>query len=106
MTQYIEVKTTVDSAEEAEKIANSLISRKLAGCIQIIGPVKSVYTWQGKTETATEWVCVAKTRTNLFSAIEGLIKEIHPYDLPEVIATPISLGSNEYLDWLEDSLRK
>lgn len=106
MTQFIEVKTTTAKKEDAEKIANSLLVRKLAGCIQIYGPVSSTYPWKGKAQSSEEWVCTIKTRADLFKAVENLIKEIHPYEVPEIIATQITHGSNEYLDWLSDNLRK
>lgn len=106
MTQFIEVKTTTAKKEDAEKIANSLLIRKLAGCIQISGPISSTYPWKGKTQSSEEWVCIIKTRADLFKAVENLIKEIHPYEVPEIIATQITHGNNEYLDWLSDNLRK
>lgn len=106
MTIFIQVSTTVAKKETAEQIANSLLTRKLAACVQIIGPITSNYPWKGKTQTSEEWQCVAKTRSDLFSATEKLIKEIHPYELPEIVSTPILNGSKEYLDWLADNLRK
>jgi len=103
---FIEVITTTAEKKDAEKIANSLLTRKLAGCVQIYGPITSIFPWKGKTQTSEEWICSIKTRKDLFPAVENLIKEIHPYELPEIIATPIVLGTDQYLDWLDENLRK
>ena len=100
MAEYIQVHTTIDSREGAQKIANALVTRHLAACVQITGPITSVYWWQGKMETAREWVCVAKTRQSLYDAVESAIREIHPYDEPEILATPILTGSRSYLEWI------
>lgn len=106
MTQFIQVTTTTAKKTDAAKIANSLLTRKLAACVQISGPVTSIFPWEGKTQISEEWICSIKTRKDLFPAVENLIKEIHPYELPEIVATLIVAGSDQYLDWLSDSLRK
>lgn len=106
MNNFIQITTTVDKKATAEQIANSLLSRKLAGCIQISGPITSVYPWEGKVQSTEEWVCSIKTRADLFKAVQTLINEIHPYELPEIIATPIVKASDDYQDWLDGLLRK
>ncbi|MGB8344912.1 MAG: divalent-cation tolerance protein CutA [Ktedonobacteraceae bacterium] len=100
MTNFIQVTTAIDSEDGARKIADTLVSRRLAACVHIVGPITSVYWWQRKLETAREWVCIAKTRQELYDAVEAAIREVHPYDEPEILATPILAGSRGYLEWI------
>lgn len=101
---YIVVSTTSDNRKDCEKIARSLVEKKLSACVQLIGPVVSTYWWKGNVETAEEWLCLAKSKKDLFGDIEEAIKRIHPYETPEIIATPIVVGSNDYLQWLSSEL--
>lgn len=105
MKQYIQITTTTDSKEDALNIAGTLVRQKLAACIQIIGPITSVYRWEGKVEQAEEWQCLIKSRQDLFGDVEQAIKTLHPYDIPEIIATPLAGGSTEYLRWVEGELK-
>lgn len=100
MAEYIEVHTTIDSQEGAQKIANALVSRRLAACIQVSGPIISTYWWQGKMEQAEEWVCTAKTRSELYSQLEQAIREVHTYDVPEILAVNVVAGNTDYLNWV------
>lgn len=100
MTDFIQVTTAADSEDGARKIADTLVSRRLAACVHIVGPITSVYWWQGQMETAREYVCIAKTRQDLYAAVETTIREVHPYDEPEILATPIIAGSRSYLEWI------
>jgi periplasmic divalent cation tolerance protein len=104
MSEFLQVTTTVGTRQDAERIASELVDRRLAGCVQISGPVHSTYRWQGAVETAEEWVCVAKTSGEHFAAIERLLAELHPYEVPELLATPIAAGNNAYLKWLAEQL--
>ena len=104
MKSYIQVTTTTETKEEAEKIAQYLVEQKLAACVQITGPIASTYRWKGKVETAQEWLCLIKTREDLYDKVEKAIKELHSYETPEIIAVPIIKGSSEYLSWLDDVL--
>ncbi|HVO66633.1 MAG TPA: divalent-cation tolerance protein CutA [Syntrophales bacterium] len=104
MDYYIQVLTTTGRKEDAEKIAMTLVERKLAACVQILGPITSTYRWKGNIEAAEEWQCVIKSRKDLYKDIEKAIKSIHPYEVPEIIATPIIAGSKDYLDWLQGEL--
>lgn len=97
---FIEVRTTIDTKEGAQKIAEALVVKRLAACVQVGGPITSTYWWQGKVEVAEEWICSAKTRRGLYEALEQAIREIHTYDEPEIIATLIVTGSSGYLNWL------
>ncbi len=106
MGRYIQVITTVSKKTDAEKIAKSLIDKRLAACVQIIGPIKSIYRWKGKIENAKEWACVIKTRKMLYKKVETAIRKIHPYEVPEIIAISIAQGSKDYLKWLFDETVK
>jgi periplasmic divalent cation tolerance protein len=74
----------------------------LAACVQIVGPITSVYRWQGKIESTQEWQCMAKSQQGLFHRIEEAIKRLHPYHVPEIIALPVLAGNADYLAWLDD----
>lgn len=102
--QYIQISTTVAKRSDAEKIAKTLLDKKLSACTQIIGPIMSIYRWKGKLEKSKEWICVLKTKKNKYRKIEEVIKGVHPYELPEIIATPIVEGSREYLGWVRKEI--
>jgi periplasmic divalent cation tolerance protein len=102
MSEFLQITTATGSRDEAERLARSLVERRLAGCVQIAGPVSSVYRWQGAVEEAAEWLCLIKTTRERFAEVETAIRELHSYDCPEVIATPIIAGSASYLAWLEE----
>jgi periplasmic divalent cation tolerance protein len=104
MGSYIQIITTTEKKEDAEKIAMILVEKKLAACVQIVGPIVSTYGWKGTIETATEWQCVIKSREGLFTEIERAIKAVHPYEVPEIIAVPIIGGSSEYMEWLRGEI--
>lgn len=99
---FIQITTTAGSREEADRIATTLVDRRLAGCVQILGPIRSVYRWQGQIEHAEEWLCQIKTTRERYAAVEAAICEVHSYDCPEIIATPIVAGSAAYLQWLAE----
>ena len=101
MNEFIEVHTTIDTREAAQNIADTLVSKHLAACVQISGPISSTYWWQGKMEQAQEWVCTAKTRRDLYSKLEQAIKEVHTYDTPEILAVAIVAGIKSYTDWIQ-----
>lgn len=105
MAEYVQVSTTAGTKKDAERIASALVEKRLAACVQVAGPIASTYWWQGKMETAEEWLCLAKTRCELYGPLEHAIREIHPYDTPEIIAVPIAAGSADYLAWLSDVTR-
>lgn len=101
MPEFIQVLTTVGTRDEARRIADALVERRLAGCVHIAGPIESVYRWQEKIETAAEWQCWIKTRRDHYAAVESVIRELHPYEVPEILVLPILTGSQPYLKWLE-----
>jgi periplasmic divalent cation tolerance protein len=105
MKTYIQVTTTTKTKKQAEKIAQHLVETKLAACVQITGPITSIYRWKGKVENAQEWLCLIKTRKELFEKVEAAIKKMHSYETPEIIAVPIVMGSKEYMNWIDHELR-
>jgi len=106
MTNYIQVITTTETKTDAQAIANAVVEKRLAGCVQVIGPITSTYWWQGKIETTEEWLCVIKSRKDLYAGLEEAIQEAHPYKVPEILATPVTEGSESYLEWLDNELGK
>lgn len=104
MKSYIQVVTTTDKREDAEKISACLVERRLAACVQIAGPITSLYRWKGSMERAQEWQCWIKSKEALYKDIEKAIKSVHPYEVPEIIAMPILAGNHAYLEWLENEV--
>jgi len=84
----------------AERIARALVERRLTACVNILSACQSIYRWQGKIETACEVPLLIKTRTERYAAVEAAIRELHPYEVPEIIALPVSAGLPAYLDWV------
>jgi periplasmic divalent cation tolerance protein len=105
MTDYIQVATTVANRDDADRIARELIAQRLAGCVQVLGPIRSTYHWQGQIESAEEWLCLAKSRAELYEALQAAILKLHPYQTPEILATPVAAGNPAYLAWLDAELR-
>ena len=103
MTDFIEVRTTTGTKEDAESIAGSLVEKELAACVQIIGPMTSVYRWKGEVQEEEEYLLLIKTRSSLFPDVRMLIEEQHPYDVPEIISVPITGSSGPYLIWMEEN---
>jgi len=101
-TGYLQVMTTVPNAKAAESLAETVVGRKLGGCFQIIGPIRSIYRWRGKIERSREYLCLIKTRKNLYPRLEKEIKKLHSYTVPEILAVPIAAGSRAYLRWLKE----
>ncbi len=93
---------TASSEEEAAKIAKALVESQLAGCVNIIKNIRSIYSWQGKIEDEPEVLMIAKTRKGLFDDLSRKVKELHRYTVPEIIALPIVKGSEDYLKWLRE----
>lgn len=104
MAEFIQVLTTTDSRDLAAEIGRTLVERRLAACMQIVGPIASIYRWQGQIETAEEWQCWIKTTRDRFSAVEQAIRELHTYSVPEILAIPVVAGSSAYLQWLEEQV--
>lgn len=94
------VLTTLPDQAQAEALARELLTARLAACIQIGATVQSLYHWRGQIETASEIPLAIKTRTGLYARVEETIRRRHPYELPEIVAVPISCGLPAYLDWI------
>jgi periplasmic divalent cation tolerance protein len=105
VNEYIQVLTTTETKEQAEKIADALVDSKIAGCVQIVGPITSIYDWKGRMEKAEEWLCLVKTKTKLRSEVEKTIQQMHSYETPEILSVPIIAGSKKYLQWLDGELK-
>ena len=106
MTNVIVILTTCASEEEAVKIANVLVEQRLAACINIVSPVRSIYRWEGKIWDEKEWLLIIKTGRERFEALESKIKSLHSYSVPEIICLPVVEGSLAYLEWLEEMTRR
>lgn len=102
---HIVILITAKDKPEAEKIAKMLIKNKLAACVNILAGVKSLFRWQGKIDQAKEALLIVKSRKEKFNKIAKLVKSMHSYDLPEIIAVPIVSGFKPYLDWINESIR-
>jgi periplasmic divalent cation tolerance protein len=103
--EYVQIISTTETKKEAEKIAQTLVDKRLAGCAQIIGPITSIYRWKGNVEKADEWLCLIKTKKELYASVENAIIQLHKYETPEIIATPVIVGSKEYIEWLNNELK-
>ncbi|WP_184345823.1 divalent-cation tolerance protein CutA [Streptomyces olivoverticillatus] len=102
---HLLVMTTIDSEERARRLAGTVIDHRLAACAQIDGPLSSVYRWQGEAGTATEWRILFKTTADRYAALEAHLTREHTYDVPEIVATPVTAGSDAYLGWLRAQTR-
>jgi periplasmic divalent cation tolerance protein len=94
------VLTTAGSEVEARKIAEALVEKRLAACVNIVPQVESIYRWQGKVERAAEWLLIIKTQAAAFKRLRDAVKELHSYDLPECVMLEVSDGEQEYLHWI------
>ena len=101
---YTLIMVTASSREEAEKIATTLLERKLIACANILGPVSSRFWWQGKIDSAEEYVIFMRTKRELFDQVVDNVKQLHSYEVPEIIALPIVEGAKPYLEWISSSL--
>lgn len=102
---YQIVLCTCPTVEKAKEIAQQLIEDKLAACVNILPSVISVYRWQGNIETDTEVQLVIKSKAEYFTKLNDKIHQLHTYDIPEVIALNIQQGDNQYLNWINESLK-
>jgi periplasmic divalent cation tolerance protein len=105
MSEYLLVLSTCPDNTEAGRIAHALVTEQLAGCVQILPSMQSVYRWQGNVESAAEHLLLIKTSHANFERIQSRIADLHPYQTPEIIGIPITAGSSRYLAWLEGALQ-
>jgi periplasmic divalent cation tolerance protein len=99
------ITTAFESRADAEKMATILLEKRLIACAQVSAPVSSSYWWQGKIVSSVEYCLVMKSDESLYDELEQLIRELHPYETPEIIATVITRLSEDYRQWLEKELR-
>jgi periplasmic divalent cation tolerance protein len=105
MTDYIVVFVTAP-AEEAVTLAKTLVDERLVACVNIVPGLRSIYWWQGKVEDEPEVLCIMKTRTRLFEDLRDRVRELHSYEVEEIIALPILAGNLPYLDWIEENTQQ
>lgn len=100
------VVTNLPDRASAERVAHALIDNRAAACVNILAECTSVYRWQDKMESATEVPLLIKTTHTAYPRLEQLIRELHPYELPEIVAVPVSTGLPGYLQWVEEETRE
>jgi periplasmic divalent cation tolerance protein len=104
LTDKIVVLVTCGSPEEGRKVARALVERRLAACVNMVAGVESVYRWKGAVEEASECLLLAKTTRGQFEPLQSTVRELHSYELPEIVALPIVDGLDAYLSWIATSV--
>jgi periplasmic divalent cation tolerance protein len=105
-SEAVVVLATAGSEEEAARIARALVDERLAACVNVVGPMRSIYRWQGAVDDAREWLMIAKARAADVAALDTRIRALHSYDVPEVLALPVVGGAEAYLAWLDAATRR
>lgn len=103
MAEHLVMLSTAPSIEEGKRLAEELLKRKLVACVNLIPHIRSLYWWEGRIEESDEVLIVAKTREELAREIISLVKELHSYEVPEVVFLPVEGGSPDYLRWIDES---
>lgn len=103
---HLLVSITTSSLKEAERIAEALVQERLAACVNIVPAITSIYRWQGEVHKDSEVLLIAKSRPELFESLAVRVKELHSYEVPEIIALPIVVGSKAYLSWIDESVKR
>lgn len=104
MSEELIVLVTVAARAEGERLAEALVGEQLAACVNIVGPIRSIYRWQGAINRDDEHLLLIKTTRARYAALEARVVELHSYDVPEVVALPIEMGSAAYLEWLRGNV--
>ncbi len=102
--EYIVVFITAPDEDTAESIAKALVGEGLAACVNIVRDIRSIYKWQGKLEDESEVLMIAKTSRDRFEDLATRVKDMHPYDVPEIVSVPITQGSDPYIKWLSEAV--
>lgn len=105
MTSAIVILVTVGSEQEAETIATALLEERLAACVNVTSPVRSLYRWKGRIADDREWQMIIKTQARLFEALAARVRALHSYDVPEIIALPVLAGATDYVDWIQNETK-
>ncbi len=100
MSGTVVIRSTVPSRDDAVRISTILVEERLAACVQVGGPITSVYRWEGEVRTGEEWVIEAKTRDGSRTALVTRLRELHPYQVPEILILPVTGGHAPYLEWI------
>ena len=103
--EYLLVSITTSSPQEADRIAKALVQERLTACVNIVPAITSIYRWQGEVHRDREVLLIAKSRPELFESLAARVKEMHSYEVPEIIALPIAAGSKAYLKWIDESVQ-
>jgi periplasmic divalent cation tolerance protein len=104
VTEAIVVLCTCASEQEALQLANTLVEKRLAACVNVLSPIRSVYRWQGKIEDASEYLLLIKSTGERFPALRDAIVQLHSYDTPEILAISVAAGAERYLAWIAESV--
>lgn len=104
MTDVRVVLTTASSTEEARRIANELVERRLAACVNVVTKLDSMFRWKDKVQESEEYLLMVKTTKDLFPKVRDAIKQMHSYEVPEIISLAVEDGSEEYFKWIDDNL--
>ncbi|AQZ71134.1 divalent-cation tolerance protein CutA [[Actinomadura] parvosata subsp. kistnae] len=100
MAEFVEVHVTVPDRDAAERIADVVVGERLAAAAQLVAPITSVYWWRGEVNRAKEWLLFMKTTAERFDELAAAIRELHPYEVPQIIAVPLVAGTADYLEWI------
>jgi periplasmic divalent cation tolerance protein len=101
VADFVQVTTTFPDQGTAQRVASCTVEERLAACAQVTGPFSSTYRWKGEVEQEQEWYCHFKTTVDRLPALQARIREMHPYEVPEIIALSILWGDQQYLDWIQ-----
>ncbi|MDR2171643.1 MAG: divalent-cation tolerance protein CutA [Planctomycetaceae bacterium] len=104
--EFIQVQITFPTMESAKNVAKLLVERRLAACVQIVGKIRSEYIWNDEVENNDEILLLAKTRLVFFDEIIDFVRGLHPYVCPQIIALPIIAANDDYIQWMNDQLKK
>ena len=104
MHEILQIVTTTDTEKLAQELGASLVEHRLAACVQVDGPIRSIYRWKNQVETAEEWRCTMKTTAEHFDDVKQHIRSLHNYDVPEIIASEICCSSSDYAEWLRQQV--
>ena len=104
--EFVVVLVTAEGADEAAGIGRTLVEERLAACANVVGPIRSIFRWKGAIEDAAEHLLLLKARAADVPALEARVRDLHSYDVPEVLALPVQASSRPYLDWLAESTRR
>ncbi len=103
--ELVQVSSTTDSPEAAAELTRSAVEARVAACGQVVGPITSVYWWEGKVDTAQEWLVLFKTAADRSEALVEHLRSRHSYEVPEIICTPVTGGNPAYMSWVGEETR-